>query len=234
MGAARHRRLVPPVAAESVYRDRRDPGLPQSYIARVAGPFAHDAYVVKQLIRPLVNVYEVRAAVPGSDAPGELVAFVRQKRAAIKEDIRAFADDSENHEVFRIRARSVFDVAGRYDVTAADGAALGTLEKLFGRSLLRSSWRVLAPDGAELMSATEKSTAVAIGRRVKDLLPFGELLPLPYHFTFLREDRPVGELRRIYGLRDQYALELGGDPDGTIDRRLAIALAVALDALQAR
>jgi hypothetical protein len=196
--------------------------------------FGADRYQVKQLIRPMVNLYEVRPLQPGTDQPGGLVAFVRQKRMALKEDLRAFADESESQEVFRIKARSMMDVAGRYDVAGPDGARIGTLAKVFGASLLRSTWKVLGPDESELFTAQESSTFVAIGRRVASLIPYGEMLPIPYHFSFSRASGEIGGLRRIYGLRDQYELDLSGDAERVVDRRLAIALAVGLDAFQAR
>jgi hypothetical protein len=196
--------------------------------------FAHDRYHVRQLVRPMVNLYEVRTMAAGTDQPGDLVAFVRQKRMALKEDLRAFADESESEEVFRIKARSVIDVSARNDVTAPDGSRIGTLSKAFGTSLFISTWRVLGPDETELFTAQESNTVVAVGRRIASMVPYGELLPIPYHFTFMREGDELGGLRRIYGLRDQYELSLAGDPERTVDRRLAIALAIALDAMQAR
>jgi uncharacterized protein YxjI len=196
--------------------------------------FDHDRFLIKQLVRPMVNLYEVQALHAGSDQPGEQVAFVRQKRMALREDLRAFADSAEAEEVFRIRARSVVDVAGRYDVAAPDGSRLGTLAKDFKRSLLRSTWRILGPDGEELLTAGESNTAVAVGRRIAQFVPYGEMLPIPYHFTFTRDSAEIGGLRRIYGLRDQYELDVSGDSDRSIDRRLVVALAIALDALQAR
>jgi hypothetical protein len=75
---------------------------------------------------------------------------------------------------------------------------------------------------------------VAIGRRIADLVPYGELLPIPYHFVFRSGERDLGGLTRVLGLRDQYELDLTGDPERAVDRRLAIALAIALDALQSR
>ena len=39
---------------------------------------------------------------------------------------------------------------------------------------------------------------------------------------------------RKFKLRDQYVLDLTADPDRTLDRRLAIALAIGLDTLQNR
>jgi hypothetical protein len=189
--------------------------------------FAHDRFLVKQLIRPMVNFYEV-------SADGRPVAFVRQKRMALREDMRAFADESETHEVFRIKARSVVEIGGRYNVTGPDGGPLGALVKAFGASLLRSTWRILGPGDEELFVATERSATVALGRRLADILPFGDIVPIPYHFDFLEGERKLGGLTRILGMRDQYDLDLTGDPERTVDRRLAVALAIALDALQAR
>lgn len=198
------------------------------------GPFERDGFLVKQLFRPMVSLYEVFGLAEDGRSAGERVAFVRQKRMALREDLRAFTDESEREEVFRIKARSVVEIGGRYDVAAPDASPLGTLEKQFGRSLLRSTWRIVDPQGSELMTATERSLAIAIARRIKDLVPYGELLPLRYHFTFARSGVLIGELRRVLGLRDQYVLEVTGDPDREIDRRLVVALAIALDALQAR
>ena len=61
-----------------------------------------------------------------------------------------------------------------------------------------------------------------------------ELIPILYHFDFYRGDQQVGSLNRRLGFRDRYVLDVSGDGERAIDRRLAIGLAVAMDALQAR
>ncbi len=188
--------------------------------------FDGDSFLVEQLIRPVVNVYRISRLAPGvGDA--EPVGYVRQKRLALKEDIRVYADESESEELFRIKARSVVDVAGRYDVVAADGTRLGVLARRFGRSLLRSTWAILDEREQEVGSAEERSVVVALVRRFTDL-------PLPYHFTVRADGREVGEVRRRFGLRDRYVLDLSRDAERRIDRRVGVALAVALDALQGR
>src|ERR671911_1523588 len=108
-----------------------------------------DRFVIDQLIRPMVNLYRISAgATP--------VAFVRQKRMAIKEDIRFFADENEARELWRIKARSVMELGGRYDVTTPAGEKIGVLGKVFGKSLLRSTWRVLGSAEEELAVAQER------------------------------------------------------------------------------
>jgi len=196
--------------------------------------FAHDAYFVDQLIRPIANLYRISTLGPDGSSPGEPLAFVRQKKLAIREDIRFFADESESEELFRIKARAVFEVRGRFDLTTPEGERIGLLEKVFGISLLRSTWRIYDANEQQVALAQEKSTPIAILRRAIDLVPYGELVPILFQFTILMDGREVGELRRPIGLRDRYILKLDGDPDRRIDRRVAVALAIALDALQSR
>ena len=196
--------------------------------------FAHDAFFVDQLIRPIVNLYRISTLGADGSSAGQPLAFVRQKKLAMKEDIRFFADESEAEELFRIKARAVFDVRGRYDVTTPEGERVGLLEKVFGISLLRSTWRIYDNNEQQVALAQEKSMPIAILRRAIDLVPYGELVPIVFQFTILMDGREVGELRRPIGLRDRYILKLGGDPDRRIDRRVAVALAIALDALQSR
>jgi uncharacterized protein YxjI len=196
--------------------------------------FEQDAFFVDQLIRPIANLYRISTLGSDGASPGEPVAFVRQKKLAIKEDIRFFADEGEQDELFRIKARQIFEVGGRYDVTTPAGERLGILEKVFGISLIRSTWKVLDPAEQQVALVQEKSVPLAVLRRLIDFVPYGELVPIVFQFTIQMDGMEIGELRRPIGLRDRYTLTLRGDPDRRLDRRVAIALAVALDALQSR
>ena len=189
--------------------------------------FEADRFEIQQVIRPMVNLYRISAR-------GLPVAFVRQKRMALKEDIRFFAHEDETEELFRIKARAMMELGGRYDVTTPEGERIGVLEKVFGKSLFRSTWRILDGAEQELAIAQERSLLWAIVRRVIDAVPYGEFVPILFHFRIDRGEQQLGELTRAIGVRDRYTLDLSGDTEGTIDRRLAIALGIALDALQSR
>jgi len=197
--------------------------------------FAYDRYLVDQLVRPIVNLYRVTPLAAGESPAGGPIAFVRQKRMAIKEDIRFFADEQETEELFRIKARSVFDIGGaRYDVTEPDGAPIGVLEHAFRKSLLRSTWKVTDVDGGEVVTAQERSLPMALARRLVDFVPYGEWVPIPYNFDLLMDGRVIGHMNRKFQLRDRYVLDLSADHERQLDRRLAIALAIGLDTLQNR
>jgi uncharacterized protein YxjI len=193
----------------------------------------HDVFLLKQRVRPVVNQYEF------SLPTGEPVCFVEQKRFTFKEDIRFFADDSKAVELMRLKARQRFDPRARYDVTEPAGGTIGEIQKLFGTSLLRSTYALFDPQGQEIARAQEKSLAVALFRRGVDIVPYvgdvSDWLPIPYHFTFTRDGQLLGtHSRQAFKLRDTYTIDMTPDADRTLDRRLVLAIAVGMDALQAR
>jgi hypothetical protein len=194
-------------------------------------PNEHDRFVIRQRLRLVANQYEI--SLPGEPP----FAFVAQKRFAWKEDIRFFTDDSKTHELVRILARQRFDPRATYDVALPDGTKLGEIQKIFGESLLRSTYEIRGDHGT--VRVRERSVLVALFRRLVGFVPYignyADWLPIPYHFTFSRDGEEIGVHRRRIGtIRDIYELDLGGDPGRTLDRRLALAAAVGLDALQAR
>jgi hypothetical protein len=196
--------------------------------------FDFDRYLIDQLVRPIVNLYRITPLAAGETPAGPPVAYVRQKRMAIKEDIRFYADEQEEQELFRIKARSVFDIGGaRYDVLA-DDTPIGALEHRFKASLIRSTWAVKNAADDEIAIAQERSVPLAVARRVIDFVPYGEMIPIPYNFDILMGDRAIGKMDRKFQLRDRYVLDVAGDHERTLDRRLAIALAIGLDTLQNR
>jgi uncharacterized protein YxjI len=198
--------------------------------------FDYDRFLVDQLIRPVANLYRVTPLAVGETPAGPPVAYVRQKKLAIKEDIRFYADEAQTEELFRIKARSVLDMGGsRYDVLVGD-EPIGVVRHRFLESLYRSTWHIGGPDEREVGRARESSTAVGILRRVVDFVPYvGGLIPIPYNFEIVIDGEVVGTMRRRFAkVRDQYVLDLSGDSDRKIDRRVGVALAVGLDALQNR
>jgi len=197
--------------------------------------FDYDRYLVDQLIRPMANLYRVTPLGVGETPAGPPIAYVRQKKLAIKEDIRFYADEGETRELFRIKARSMLDIgSSRYDVFAGE-ERIGLLWHKFRESLTRTTWHLGGSDEAEIAIARERSQFGAIARRLVDFVPnVGGLIPIPYNFDFLIGDQVAGKMDRKFKLRDQYVLDLAGDTDKKIDRRLAIALAIALDTLQNR
>lgn len=180
--------------------------------------------LIRQRVRFMVNQYEVHTEGPGG-AEGEIVAFAQQKRMAFKEQVTIYSDDTKQYPLLGFKARKVLDLGATYDVTDHVGQPIGLFRKDFKSSLLRSTWHVEQP-GLGTATGQERNQLVAILRRFVDSLSW-----LPYHFDFTWGGQPAFSVDKKWGLRDRYVVDIA---DQRLDRRVVIAMAVALDALQAR
>ncbi|MFF7442824.1 hypothetical protein [Streptomyces sp. NPDC008122] len=188
-------------------------------------------FLVRQKVTLLANRYLVHTIGPDGKE-GELVAFAHQKRMALKEHVTFYTDESQRQVLFTFKARQVIDLGATYDVVGASGTRLGGFRKDFGASLLRSTWHLSREGEAGETTGQERNEVVALLRRAWEFLPL-DLVPfvVPYHFDFTSDGRSVMSVDKLFGFRDRYVLEIA-DPE--LDRRLAIAQTVALDALQSR
>ena len=183
---------------------------------------AQQTLLVRQRITLMVNRYEVTAtSLTGS--PGTVVAFAEQKRMALKEQVTLYTDTTKSNVLAKFKARQVIDLGATYDVTDASGSSIGLFRKDFARSLLRTTWHLEQPSLGTI-TGQERSVPVALLRRF--VAGF-----LPYHFDFVRNGTTAFSVTKKWGIRDTYVVTVNDDQ---VDRRLAIAMAVALDALQDR
>ena len=196
-----------------------------------------DRILVQQVFKPIANEYRISVPTPGDTQEGRPVLFVKQKKMKIKEDIRfRTTQDGDGPYEFMIKSKSVFEFRGRHDVLDAEGNVIGQLEKDFTKSLLRSHWHVRDAQGNPVLESHESSWIIALLRRFADLGPdiFTFLTWLPFNFVLRRNGDEVGNYKRVLGtMRDRYVMEIG-DGLKDVDRRLLVAFAIGLDALQDR
>jgi len=200
-------------------------------------PNSHDRFVLRQKLTFAINRYVF--SIPDGASDGVPFCFVEQKRFKFKEDIGFFADETKTQPLMRILARQRFDPKARYDITTAAGLPIGQIQKVFGASLLRSTYALFTPDGQEICRATERSLGVALFRRGVEMVPYlgawSDWLPIPYDFIFVRDGQVIAtNRRRRWKLGDVYDIDASADTAHVLDRRLLLAATVGMDALQAR
>lgn len=194
-------------------------------------PAGTSRFHVHQKITPFQNTYRVFADASGQ--PGPLIAFAKQKRMAFKEQFTLYGDETGSRPVLSIAADRRIDIRSTMTVRDSAGSVVGHLRKQGAASLLRSTWQLEQP-GLPPVVVQERSVAIALLRRLFELLPYLGDLPVPWVFHFDGTDpsgRTVLTHTRLWGLRDRYVLEVHDD---ALDGRLAIALAICLDAMQKR
>jgi uncharacterized protein YxjI len=197
--------------------------------------------IVEQKITLFTNQYRIYS----TDANGQkqqLIAFAQQKRLALKEKIEFYSDESKQQKIFQFRAEKVLDIHGRFLVEDPNNQLIGAFKKDFGQSLAVSTWHILGQNDQLIYTVAENNVTVAVLRRFIGEIPligiFAEIAMafVKYHFAF----KPYGgtEEQGIYQkttlFRDHYLLSTTDQLTQTVDWRVLMSMAVALDALQSR
>lgn len=163
------------------------------------------------------------------DDAGNLMYFCRQKAFKLKEDIRIYADEAQTREVLCIRARQIIDFSAYYDVyDSTTQTRVGAMHRLGLKSLLRDKWEILDPYDRPIGFIEEDSLGLALVRRVL-------LSLIPQNFTITVHNQPVGSLHQHFNpFLLTYTLDLTADPNGWLDRRLAVGASILLLAIEGR
>jgi uncharacterized protein YxjI len=195
---------------------------------------AHNKFLLQQKLTLLINRYDY--FLYDGDTKGEQIAFAEQNRFAFREAVKVWTNDSKSTVFFTINADKLLDIHGKFLVKDGAGNLIGYCRKVFGASLLRSTWEVYDARDQLLFRAREKSRTMAIARRIAQFVPYlADIAPFfPFNFVYEKDGTIVGIHKRVWGrLTDQYMLELH-EQLKECDRRLVLALGILLDALQDR
>lgn len=173
-------------------------------------------FVVRQSVGMTENRYEVHAVGPDG-AEGGVVAVTEQKRGDYKRGATLYTDESQRLPVLSFQA-----AGSAYAVTDAGGAPLGGFRKASGKTV----WAVEQP-GLPPMTGKESSPTVSTLRRFS-----GDLFWLPYRFEFaFSGGGEAFTVAKSWSVRDKFTITVS---DPRLDRRLVIAVSVALDAIANR
>lgn len=184
--------------------------------------FTKQQYLVRKQILALLG-----AKIDIFDSNGEPVLFSQQKAFKLKEDIRLFSDDTMSKELLTIQARSVIDFSATYDVVDTEtGERVGSLRRKGMKSILKDEWVILDANESEIGFIKEDSAMMALLRRF-----LTNLIPQKFHVEvggsnvalFKQDFNPfVGKLK----------LDFSPDTNNRLDRRLGLAAAVLLVAIE--
>ena len=156
------------------------------------------------------------------DEQGKTLAFVRNTLLSGTHNIRVFTDPTLSFELLSIKAVSHGDDL-RFDVTdPMNHQHVGVIKQLPRARFQRRYWTLTDAGGDEVGGIAEDSLLLAGMRRL-----FAELLPQSY--TFMASDRELGKATHAGIMFSQeMEIDLAGDADKRLDRRLVTAAIVIL------
>ena len=168
------------------------------------------------------------------DMNGNLAFFSKQKAFKLKEDIRVFGDQAMTSELLCIKARGIFDLGTTYDVIdSTTQQVIGSLRRKGLKSIIRDSWVINDVNDQEFGTIQEESGALAILRRFLGG-PLVQMLA-PQKYNGYVGAVPVLEFTQNRNpFIQKIQLDYEPDVNGLLDRRLGIAAAALLCAVEGR
>ncbi len=163
------------------------------------------------------------------DASGKLVLFSQQKAFKLKEDIRVYADESRSQEMLVIKARSIIDFGAAYNVMdAATGQTIGVLRRKGLKSMFRDEWEILDAHDQPMGVLKEDSNMLAFVRRFVSGL-------VPQNYDALIGGARVADYKQRFNpFRYELDVDFRMDTAGKLDRRVGLAAAILLAAIEGR
>ena len=192
----------------------------------LATRFQHNNYLIRRKVFKLFG-----GAFHVYDPSGQVVLFASMKAFKLKEDIRLFANEEMHGELLLIQARRVLDISSEYDVTDSQtGERVGVLKRKGLKSIVRDEWIVMNAMDQPIGSIREDNTALALIRR---FIPFANLIPQEYQGEI--HGTPVCSFKQNFNpFVMKISLDFSADVNRLLDRRLGLAAAVLLCAIEGK
>ena len=163
------------------------------------------------------------------DPSGNVIFYAKQKAFKLKEDIRLYTGEDMRTELLTVKARQAIDLSATYDVIdATSGEKVGALRRKGLKSILKDEWLFLGPDDNEIGLIKEDNAALALLRRFLTSL-------IPQQLYAEIGGREVCVFKQNFNpFVTKINVDFSHNTDGLLDRRLGIAAAVLLCAIEGK
>lgn len=154
----------------------------------------------------------------------ELVALCRIRKKS--DSVSMFADEGEKQEILRFKPKTVRQYAAAFDVfDTVSNKQIGEFRKKLYRPLKKSEWFIFNQDGEPVGMVVEAPPPPTLLSR---FVPLGPLRPKSFELHWGQAiGGRISRKRFLVGM-DRVHVDLSLDKKETIDRRLALGVAVLL------
>ncbi|MDQ0902021.1 MULTISPECIES: hypothetical protein [unclassified Paenibacillus] len=184
--------------------------------------FNHQKFVVRKQILSLVG-----AKIDIFDIDEKAILFSKMKAFKLKEDIRLYGDETMQDELISIQARNIIDFSAIFDVVDVEtGHKIGSLRRKGMKSIFKDEWALLSPSDSEIGLIKEDNALLALLRRFLTNL-------IPQHYIVEMNGTKVAEFKQNFNpFVQKLNLDFSADHNDKLDRRLGLAAAVLLIAVE--
>ena len=186
--------------------------------------FEHSTYLVRRKILKIFG-----AAFHIYDPDGNVAFYSKLKAFKMKEDIRVYTGEDMQEEVLVIKARKILDISAAYDVVdPTNNEKVGVLKRKGIKSIMKDEWIFMDANDQEIGLIKEDSTFFALFRRF-----ITSIIPQTFH-GYIGDNLVCTFKQNFNPFVMKINLDFSPDTNNLLDRRLGIAAAVLLTAIEGK
>ena len=157
-----------------------------------------------------------------SDAAGATVMYVKEKAFSLKIDIKVFADEAQQQQLYQIKADKVIGMNIPFSITTPQGALVGKVMRPTMASLWKATYQISDASGKEVAVLHEENPWLKVLDSVLSDVPFIHMLINPGYLVD-QAGQTVLYLKKQPSLVDrQFKLEKRGNLSEA-DERLVVS-----------
>ncbi len=105
------------------------------------------------------------------DAHQNVIGFAHQKFFKLKEDIRIYSDESQNRQIYNIRADRILDFSANYTFYNENGIEIGSIRRQGMRSIWKATYHLCDANRTEIMQINEENAWRKVGDALLSEIP---------------------------------------------------------------
>lgn len=146
-----------------------------------------------------------------TDSSGQTALYVKQKALALKEDVKIFADESQQRQLYQMKANKIIDFSAQYNITRPDGGPVGVVKRKGMRSLWKATYNIMDAGGAEVGLIHEENPWIKVLDGLVSDVPFVGMFINPAYLVDLRGQAVLYLKKQPAMLEGKFTLEKRGD-----------------------
>lgn len=136
-------------------------------------------------------IFSIGQTVRITDALGQQMLYVKQKAFRLKTDVVAYADETQQQPIYRIRGDRMMGSV-KYSVSSADGRPIGSLRRQWASFLWSATYRIFDANDAEIGTIKQQNPWIRVAHGLVEEIPIlGAFVGILINPTY-RVDVPVG------------------------------------------
>ncbi len=180
---------------------------------------------------PLNLSFKILALAPQikvTDAAGQTVMYVRQKILALKEDVKVFADEQQQRQLFQIKADRVIDFSAQYNIAVVGGGPVGAVKRRGMRSIFKATYDIKDANGGDVGLIHEENPWIKVLDALVSDIPFLGMFINPAYLIDLNGQNKLYLKKQPAVFEGKFTLDKRGEFDDAQEKLLLASVLMML------